>query len=216
MNTGAPRATIERLCRYQQVLAQLERERVETASSADIGRLAVTNAAQVRKDFSHFGDFGRRGVGYSVSELRARLRAILGTENERTVVIIGAGNLGSALAGYPGFEMRGFRVVAIFDNNPAKIGHWVEGLRILPLSDLATVAAEQRIDIAVIAVPEAAAQAVADQVVEAGIKAILNFAPVYIQVPADVGARTVGVTCQLEYLSYFLAQSQGSSEAEES
>lgn len=206
MNKSAPRATIERMCRYQQVLGQIEREGVKTVSSKEIGRLAATNAAQVRKDLSYFGDFGRRGLGYSVGELRSRLRDILGLAATRNVGIIGAGNLGSALAGYPGFESRGFQIIALFDNNPARIGHRLQGLKVLPLADLPQVAADFGIDIAVITVPEAAAQEVADHVANAGIKAILNFAPTHVKVPEGIVTRNVDMTSQLEFLSYFLAQ----------
>jgi redox-sensing transcriptional repressor len=206
---GAPTATIERLCRYQQVLAQLERDGVKTVSSGEIGRLVATNAAQVRKDLSHFGEFGTRGLGYSVTELRARLRGILGLGERRNIAIIGAGNLGSALADYPGFEGRGFNVIAVFDNNPAKIGHRRHGMRVRPLGELATVARETGIDIAVIAVPEPAAQSVADTVIAAGVSAILNFAPKHLHAPPQIVIRNVNMTSQLEYLSYFLALGEG-------
>jgi len=197
------------------VLAQLEQDGVETVSSADIGRLAATNGAQVRKDLSYFGDFGRRGLGYKVSELRAQLRAILGLERGRNVAIIGAGNLGSALVGYPGFEMRGFHVVAVFDNDPAKVGRRLRGLRILPLTRLTEVAATKDIAIAILAVPEFAAQIVADRVAEAGIRAILNFAPRHIHAPPGVVVCNVDMTSQLEFLSYFLTQGETELEAEE-
>ena len=122
-----PEATVGRISTYLTIVRQLEREGRQTASSSEIGERANVNAAQVRKDLSYFGDFGRRGLGYRVSDLRVHLMRILGVEHERKVILVGAGNLGAALVGYPGFEARGLRIVAVLDNNPAEIGHRLFG-----------------------------------------------------------------------------------------
>lgn len=210
---AAPRATIERMCRYQQALGQLERDGVQTVSSGQIGKLTATNGAQVRKDLSYFGEFGRRGLGYRVSDLRGSLREILGLSTPRHIAIIGAGNLGSALSGYPGFERRGFRVVGVFDSDPEKIGEERHALTVLPLSSLAELAAEIGVDIVVLAVPEAVAQIVADGVIAAGVRAILNFTPLHVEAPPGVVVRNVDMTSQLEFVSYFLALSEAQPEA---
>jgi redox-sensing transcriptional repressor len=161
---------------------------------------------QVRKDLSHFGAFGRRGVGYDALYLRNCIREIMGLDRPRRVIIIGAGHVGSALAGYPGFESRGFNIVAIYDNNPARIGHMVQGLRVRNIASLAEDCQAQKVDIAIIAVPEGSAQTVADQAVGAGIKALLSFAPTALYVPEDVIVRHVDMTAELEFLSFWLTR----------
>ena len=181
-----PEPTIERLGLYHRCLWRVRRLGKERISSQELAQLAHVTPEQVRKDLSYFGAFGRRGVGYDVEQLARELRRILGLSRPRRIVIIGAGNLGSALAGYAGFEARGFQVAAIYDNNPARIGHVVQGLRVRDVRQLEQDNEAERFDIAVLAVPERAAQEAADTVVRAGIKAILNFAPASIRVPEGV------------------------------
>jgi redox-sensing transcriptional repressor len=165
------------------------------------------NAAQIRKDLAHFGEFGVRGVGYYVKELRAHLRQILGLGRRVRVAIMGAGNLGLALADYPGFRTEGFEIAALFDTERDKIGQQSRGG--VPIHDIRTfrkVVRREGIRIAVIAVPAAAAQAVANEVVAAGIKAILSFSPGTLKVPPEVKVKSVDLTVSLESLSFFLAQ----------
>jgi redox-sensing transcriptional repressor len=201
-----PEATIIRLSVYSRFLAQAERLGVITVSSGDIASGVGVSSAQVRKDLAYFGEFGTRGVGYNVSELYRHTKKILGLNNEWSVVIVGAGKLGSALAAYGGFRERGFCVEAIFDNDPDRIGKKVEGLEVLPIERLQAFLADSPAEIGVIAVPAAGAQEVCDQLVSAGIKAILNFAPRVITVPDDVVLRNVDLSVNLEILTFNLYQ----------
>ena len=200
-----PEATVQRLSNYLTILRRLERDEQPTVSSSQIARLANVNAAQVRKDLSYFGDFGRRGLGYRVSDLKAHLMRILGVETQRNVIVIGAGNLGSALVGYPGFEPRGFRIAGIFDTNASKIGHRLYGQEILPMDRLAELVPETGAELAIVAVPGTSAQPVVDALVAAGIRCILNLAPVQVTAPPDVAVRSVNMTSQLEVLSFCLS-----------
>lgn len=201
-----PEATVERLTRYLAALRRLARDGQSTASSSVIARHARVNPAQVRKDLSYFGDFGRRGLGYRVADLTAHLTRILGLEAGRRVVVVGAGNLGTALVGYPGFEPRGFQVVGVFDVSPEKIGRRLHGEPILAIEELPRVVAERQVDIAIVTVPGAAAQAVVDRLSELGIHSILNLAPVPVTAPPQVTVRAVDMTSQLELLSFCLTQ----------
>lgn len=210
-----PEATVERLSRYLSILRQLERKGQATASSSEIARHANVNAAQVRKDLSYFGDFGRRGLGYRVRDLRQHLTRILGVDRERRVIVVGAGNLGSALVGYPGFEPRGFRIVGIFDNNPAKVGHRLYGQQILSMERLEELAPELEAEIAIVAVPGPSAQAVVEQLAAAGIRCILNLAPVQITVPPGAAVRSVDMTSHLELLSFALIHMSDTPEGEQ-
>lgn len=200
-----PEATVRRLSTYLSVLRRLERQGQATVSSSEIGAIASVNPAQVRKDLSHFGDFGRRGMGYRVPQLRERLTGILGVDEDRNVVVVGAGNLGSALVGYPGFEPRGFRVVGVFDSNPIKVGRALYGHEILPMSKLAELAPILKVDIAIVAVPAISAQFVVDALVNAGIRCILNLAPTHVTLPPGVVMRAFDMTTQLEMLSFCLS-----------
>ncbi len=201
-----PEPVVERLCRYHRCLARLERQGISNISSQELAVIAGATAEQVRKDLSYFGAFGRRGVGYDVSRLREEIQRIIGVEKPRRIVIIGAGHLGSALAGYVGFEGRGFEIVGIYDNNPARIGHMVQGLRVRNIDRLAEDNEAEKIDIAILAVPEGAAQKVAELVVQAGIHAILNFAPRTLRLPPNVLVRDVDMTAELEFLSFWLSR----------
>jgi redox-sensing transcriptional repressor len=198
-------STVRRLSLYLSFLEGIERQGVKTISSDELAQLGGTTSAQVRKDLSLFGSFGKRGLGYAVPELSAKLREILGLGKEWRVCIIGAGKIGAALARYRGFAERGFVVTAVYDSDPAKIGKRFESLTVRPIAELDKDAARREFDIAVVATPAETTPAVVKQVVRAGIKAILNFAPVQISVPADVTVRTVNMAMELEGLSFALA-----------
>src|SRR5690242_5268259 len=198
-------STVRRLSVYLRFLEQANAQARPTISSGELARLGGTTSAQVRKDLSLFGSFGKRGLGYSVPELSGKLREILGLEKQWRVVIIGAGKIGAALARYRGFAERGFVVTAVYDSDESKIGKRWESLTVRPVSELEKDAAKQDFDIAVVATPAESAQAVVKQIVKAGIKAILNFAPIQLSVPSDVTVRTVNMAMELEGLSFALS-----------
>jgi redox-sensing transcriptional repressor len=198
--------TTNRLSVYLRCLNTLEATGVKTISSQTLAEQFHLNAAQIRKDLAYFGEFGVRGVGYYVRDLKLHLRQILGLDRKRRIVIIGAGNLGLALADYPGFRQEGFEIAGLFDAAREKIGQRSRGgVAIHDIRDLKKMAKRDGIEIAVIAVPAAAAQAVLDLVVGAGIKAVLNFSPGALEAPADVKLKSVDLTVSLESLSFFLA-----------
>ena len=199
--------TTNRLSVYLRCLNVLESAGVRTISSQSLAEQFHLNAAQIRKDLAYFGEFGVRGVGYYVKELRRHLRQILGLDRHLRVAIMGAGNLGLALADYPGFRQEGFEIAALFDAANEKIGHESRsGVPIYDIKELKRVVRRDRLDIAVIAVPAPHAQPVVDQVVSAGVKAILNFSPGALKVPKDVKLKSVDLTVSLESLSFYLAQ----------
>jgi redox-sensing transcriptional repressor len=199
--------TTNRLSIYLRCLNELDVTGVQAISSQALAERFHLNAAQIRKDLAYFGEFGVRGVGYYVRELRRHLRQILGLDRRLRVAIMGAGNLGLALADYPGFRQEGFEIAALFDVADEKIGQKSRGgVPIHDLKDLRRVAKRDRLDIAVIAVPAPRAQPVVEQVVAAGIKAVLNFSPGTLTVPPDVKIKSVDLTVSLESLSFFLAQ----------
>ena len=195
--------TTNRLSLYLRFLNELEGKGVKTVSSKVLADQFGLNAALIRKDLAHFGDLGVRGVGYVVEDLRRELRTILGLDRRLGVAIMGAGNLGLALADYPGFRQEGFRIVALFDNLREKVGRVSrQGVAIYDIRDLEEVARREGITIAVIAVPEASARDVVQVVVEAGITAILNFSPGALRVPPHVKLKSVDLTVSLESLSF--------------
>ena len=198
-------STIRRLSLYLRHLEEAGDGAVGTISSDELARRGGTTSAQVRKDLSFFGSFGKRGLGYSVAELTGALREILGLGREWRVVIIGAGKIGAALASYRGFQQRGFQVVAAYDTNPDKVGRPLENVVVRDMAQLADDVRRERADIAVLTVPGEEAQAVVDQLVAAGIKAIMSFAPAQLQVPPDVSLKTVNMAMELEGLSFALA-----------
>lgn len=199
--------TTNRLSVYLRCLNVLDGAGVRTISSQALAEQFHLNAAQIRKDLAYFGEFGVRGVGYYVRELRSHLRQILGLDRRVRVAIMGAGNLGLALADYPGFRLEGFEIAALFDTVRDKIGQRSRGgVPIFDIADLRRIVRKEQIRIAVIAVPAAAAQSVLQTVVAAGIKAILNFSPGTFKVPDDVKIKAVDLTVSLESLSFFLAQ----------
>ena len=202
-----PRKTVYRLSVYLRCLTQLESAGVETISSQALAEQFHLNAAQIRKDLAYFGEFGVRGVGYYVKDIKRHLRQILGLDRKLRVAVMGAGNLGQALADYPGFRREGFEIVALFDVADAKIGDESRsGVPIFDIRELKRVVKKDRIDIAVVAVPAESAQPVLDQVVGAGIKAVLNFSPGTLKAPPGVKLKSVDLTVSLESLSFYLAQ----------
>ena len=202
--------TTNRLSVYLRCLNVLEEASVRTISSQALAEQFHLNAAQIRKDLAYFGEFGVRGVGYYVRDLKRHLRQILGLDRKLRVAIIGAGNLGLALADYQGFRQEGFEISALFDTLKEKVGQQSRsGVPIHDIGDLKKVARREGIRIAVIAVPAARAQHVLGLVVAAGIKAVLNFSPGTLQVPPDVKLKSVDLTVSLESLSFYLAQGSG-------
>jgi redox-sensing transcriptional repressor len=202
--------TTNRLSVYLRCLSVLEEGGVRTISSQALAEQFHLNAAQIRKDLAYFGEFGVRGVGYYVRDLKRHLRQILGLDRKLRVAIMGAGNLGLALADYPGFRQEGFEISALFDTLKEKVGQESRtGVPIHDIADLKKVARREGVRIAVIAVPAPYAQHVLGLVVAAGIKAVLNFSPGTLQVPPDVKLKSVDLTVSLESLSFFLAQADG-------
>jgi redox-sensing transcriptional repressor len=201
--------TTNRLSVYLRCLHALDQAGVKTISSQALAEQFNLNAAQIRKDLAYFGEFGVRGVGYYVRELRTHLRQILGVDRRVKVAIMGAGNLGLALADYQGFRSEGFEIAALFDAQREKIGqHSRGGVPIHDVRSFRKTVRRERIRIAVIAVPATSAQAVVNEVVSAGIKAVLNFSPGTLKVPPDVKVKSVDLTVSLESLSFFLAQGE--------
>jgi len=197
-------STVRRLSIYLSFLEENEAEGVLTTSSDDLAKLGGTTSAQVRKDLSFFGSFGKRGLGYSVPELSAALREILGLGKQWRVCIVGVGKIGSALARYAGFAERGFNVMGLYDSDPAKVDHRFGGVVIRSMNDLEKDIHAGKFDIAVITVPADNAQAIVDRLVRAGMKAILSFAPTQLTVPDDVELRTVNMAMELEALTFAL------------
>jgi redox-sensing transcriptional repressor len=201
-----PTPTLERLATYFAILSDLASRHVDTISSAEVEERTGINAAQFRKDLSYFGEFGTPGIGYNIDELHARICHILKLERTQPVLLVGAGNLGSALAGYPGLRAERFEIVAAFDNNRNKIGKQLWDLTIRDVAGLAEDNKTLRAKLAIIAVPAAAAQEVADTLVDAGIRNILNFAPVVLRLPPDVIVRNVDFVQELAVLSFYLPE----------
>jgi redox-sensing transcriptional repressor len=197
-------STVGRLSLYLRLLEELEEQGVTTLSSEALAARVGTSAAQVRKDLSFFGTFGKRGLGYAVNELILTVRSILGLERHWRVALIGAGKIGAALLGYNDFRRQGFYIESVFDTDAAKIGQRWNGLVVRPDSEMEAVLRES-VDIAIIAVPAEAAQLVVDRVVKAGVKGILNFAPVKLRVPDGVALKNVNMAVELQGLSYALA-----------
>jgi redox-sensing transcriptional repressor len=197
-------STIHRLSLYYRILTQLEKENQKTISSKDLAKREKLTPAQVRKDLSFFGSFGTRGLGYPVLELKARIGAILGIDRSWKVALVGIGNIGSALVSYKEFTKQGFNIVQLFDNDQRKVGSNHKGITVSDIKNLEEELKQQTIEIVVLAVPGSAAQGITDSIVAAGVKAILNFAPVHLKVPDDVYVRTENMSMELEYLSFAL------------
>ncbi|NOT07492.1 MAG: redox-sensing transcriptional repressor Rex [Gemmatimonadales bacterium] len=198
-------STVRRLSLYLRFLEEFELQGASTVSSEALASRGGTTSAQVRKDLSFFGSFGKRGLGYQVGALKTQLREILGLGRRYRVVVVGAGKIGSALVQYGGFRARGFDLVAIYDKDPKKIGRQWDGLTVRDAALLDKELTEHQADIGAVVTPAEAAQGVADRLVASGITAILNFAPVQLQVPEHVTVKTVNLVLELEALSYVLA-----------
>jgi redox-sensing transcriptional repressor len=201
-----PEMTIRRLSIYTRCLQQLEEDGVKTISSQELADRFSLNSAQVRKDLAYFGEFGVRGIGYYVSGLKAELQRILGLDRAWPVALVGLGNLGSALFHYKGFARQGFRIAVVIDDDPAKIGREIESVPIVGSRDMAREIKARAVQIAIVAVPPESAQAVTEQLVAAGIKAVLNFAPTRLRVGREVRLKNVDLSIELETLSFYLAR----------
>ncbi|RPF49308.1 redox-sensing transcriptional repressor [Thermodesulfitimonas autotrophica] len=199
-----PEATVSRLSIYSRYLQRLERDGVVTVSSNEIAKGVGVSSAQVRKDLAYFGEFGTRGVGYNVKDLMHYILRILGLTRPWPVVLVGAGNLGTALCTYRGFKDRGFNIVGVFDNDLLKIGKRIQDLEVLPVERIPEVVAEHNVRIGIITVPQSETQGVADILVKAGVNALLTFGPTVVQVPEDVVVRNVDLSIKLEVLTFYL------------
>ncbi|MDZ4655857.1 MAG: redox-sensing transcriptional repressor Rex [Coriobacteriia bacterium] len=204
--TQVPQTTIQRLPVYLRCLLQAQQDRMPVISSVEIAEMVGTNAAQVRKDLSYLGELGTRGIGYDVEALIAHISRSLGITGLRRTALVGYGRLGGALKGYTGFSDRGFNIVAVFDADPAKIGTDADDVTIRSIDELESGLAENRVEIVVMATPADVTQELVDRVTSAGVKAILNLAPVRLQVPDDVAVRQVCLSTDLQILSFYLAQ----------
>ena len=201
-------STISRLSRYYRTLGRLIEQKVKTVSSDEIAEIDGVTSAQVRKDLSFFGTFGKRGLGYNTVDLQNNIGNILGLYKKWNVALVGVGNIGRALADYQEFKKQGFVIKLLLDSDPHKIGTRIGDLEILPFSEVSNYVKKYRIQIAIIAVPARVAQTVVNTLVESGIKAILNFAPLSLKVPDDVILKNENMSIELEALSYHLTKHQ--------
>ncbi len=197
-----PEKTITRLSIYLRCLEELEAVNTTSVSSKQLAERFGLNSAQVRKDLAYFGQFGVRGLGYYITELKHNLERILGLKQDWEVALVGVGNLGSALIAYRGFQARGFRISLAFDSDPARVGHQIDGVVIMDVAKLVPTLRRKKVKIAVLAVPAAAAQSVADLLVDSGVTAMLNFAPAQLVVPEGVKVQNVDLSVLLKTLSY--------------
>ena len=201
-----PEAAVARLAVYLRVLSGMREQGAGTVSSEELSAAAGVNSAKLRKDLSYIGSYGTRGVGYDVDVLNDQIERVLGLTREQSVAVVGIGNLGHALANYGGFPGRGFPVTALFDVDPDLMGVPVGGIPVDHIDDIPTVCAQREVTIGVIATPPPAAQVVCDRLVTAGVQCILNFAPVVLQVPANVEVRKVDLAVELQILSFHVAR----------
>ncbi len=203
-----PHGVISRLPSYLGVLLQLRQSGASTVSSARIGELTDINPAQIRRDLAHFGQFGKRGVGYDILDLIERIQGILGSDHVHRLVIVGAGHLGSAIAAYDGLRARGFAVVAVFDNDPDRVGTRAGDLVVRDISELERTVGEQAVRIGVVAVPADAAQGVADRLISAGVRVILNYSSAMISVPSGVTLHNTDPVRELLHTLYYLSRAE--------
>ena len=199
-----PTPTIKRLSLYFNYLRELYEDGVSTISSQMLAEHFSLNPAQVRRDLSSFGQFGKRGAGYVVEELTWHIAEIMGIDKPKMVVVIGAGNLGTALLAYKGFSTHGFQIVAAFDSNPDKVGRPIRDKMCYPLSELPQIVARKSVDMAILATPEEVAQSVLEQIIASGIRAVLNFTTVQLSVPPGIHLVSVDLSSKLKTLSYLL------------
>jgi redox-sensing transcriptional repressor len=215
-NRAIPEATVSRLPVYLRALLDLAESRPETkVSSEELARLAGVNAAKVRKDLSYLGSYGTRGVGYDIEYLLYQITRELGLTQDWPAALVGAGNLGRALASYKGFSERGFRIAALFDIDESVVGEEIAGIHVRHLDDLKEVVTDDGICIGIITTPPIAAQEVAERLVDAGVRSILNFAPAVVNVPPDVNVRKVDLSIELQILSFHLQRTQAIATARE-
>ena len=203
-----PEKTVTRLSIYLRCLEELENDGTVSVSSTQLAERFGLNSAQVRKDLAYFGQFGVRGLGYYVGALRHSLERILGLKQQWEVALVGLGNLGSALIAYKGFQEKGFKISAVFDRDPAKIGRRVEGIPVMDASKIIPMIRKRKIKIGILAVPAASAQTVLNLMVEAGVTAILNFVPAQLTVPDSVKLQNVDLSVLLKTLSYHIVQTE--------
>lgn len=200
--------TVRRLSIYYRILEQIESDGTEVVSSAALAEYAGTNSAQIRKDLSYFGNFGKRGRGYRVSALKSEIKSILGLQRKWRVVLAGAGNLGHALNSYKDFARHGFEIVAIFDNDPAKVGETWDGVAIHDIRDCRSIIEQTQAELALLAIPGSSAQSAFETLRAGGIRAFLNFAPRKIETDHSVYLKNVDITIELEGLTYALHSSR--------
>ncbi|MCI0710146.1 MAG: redox-sensing transcriptional repressor Rex [Chloroflexi bacterium] len=205
MSTDIPDIVIGRLPIYLRALNQLARQGQEITSSRELGQLLGISSAQIRKDLSHFGGFGKQGTGYHVEILRKKLEQILNVDTEWSIVVVGAGHIGHALAHYGGFVNRGFRVVAVFDNDLDKIGKKIDGFKIQPMEDIDDFIDKHHIKLAMVAVPAEYAQDVANKLIEHGVRGILNYAPITINVPDGIYVQYIDPVAELQHMTFYLS-----------
>lgn len=201
-----PEVTVERLSIYLRALKKIEDKRI--LSSQDLAGFVGTTAAQIRKDLTHFGEFGIPGQGYQVGKLKEEIARILGLNKSWRVALVGVGRLGAALMVYPGFKRRELHIKAAFDNNPKKIGKEIESMRIQDARDIPVILSQRQIKIGIITTPARAAQDTANLLVKGGVRGILNFAPVHLVVPDEVKLKNVDLSMELETLAYFLSRTK--------
>lgn len=206
MEKQIPDIIVSRLPIYLQALEHMQAQGAHTTSSQELGEVIGISAAQIRKDLSQFGEFGKQGKGYNIPFLVEQLRSILKVNRVWETVLIGAGNLGRAIAHYQAFVNHGFRVAMIFDNDPARIGTNIQEFTVQDMADLVTLVKQAGIKIAMVTVPAASAQAVAGNLVKAGIRAILNYAPITLSVPPDVHVQYVDPVIYLQKMTYYLEE----------
>ena len=204
MDKGIPGIIVGRLPIYLQALEHMQAQGIQTTSSQELGEIIGISAAQIRKDLSQFGEFGKQGKGYQIAYLVEQLRAILHIDRVWDIAVIGAGNLGRAIAHYQSFINHGFRVATIFDNDPERVGTKIQEFTVQDMENLVPLIQKAGIKIAMLTVPASAAQAVTDQLVKAGIKSILNYAPITLNVPPDVHVQYVDPVIYLQRMTYYL------------
>lgn len=203
-SNSIPDIVIGRLPLYLRALTRLQQEGREVTSSHELGHKLGISSAQIRKDLSHFGGFGKQGTGYQIAYLVNKLRQVMQINQEWKVALVGAGNLGNAISHYRGFRDRGFRIAWVFDADPNKIGTQIDDFQVLPLDQLQHTIRENDVQIAMIAVPAEHAQSVADLLIEAGVRAILNYAPININVPEYVMVQYIDPVAHLQHMTYYL------------
>jgi redox-sensing transcriptional repressor len=204
LSNRIPDIVIGRLPLYLRALTRLQQEGRDVTSSHELGRRLGISSAQIRKDLSHFGGFGKQGTGYQIEFLVDKLRQVLQVNQQWAVAVVGAGNLGSAISHYDGFTERGFRISWLFDADPGKVGNQIGKFKVLPITDMEQVIKENNCQIAMLAVPAEYAQDVADKLVQAGVRAILNYAPISINVPENVMVQYIDPVVHMQHMTYYL------------